>query len=221
MKKKLNCPPTNDINNIIERKNKLVKQLNQTLKVIDITTKTLGITGGVIQSLEIAFNILKNLPIPSSVPPGVGLPVNVILDIQDRKDDVSKIINRLKTVNISTLSILVLLRQVLLQVIQLLNMLDTLIQECYPDAEQEQLDIILTDLTDIQSEEVSIVTNVNGFEMKVETENTTKPLKRRRATAQNKQGVIMLKGEWSFSSIDQILIDELVFYIQQNNLKAD
>ena len=221
LKKKLNCPPTNDINNIIERKNKLVKQLNQTLKVIDITTKTLGITGGVIQSLEIAFNILKNLPIPSSVPPGVGLPVNVILDIQDRKDDVSKIINRLKTVNISTLSILVLLRQVLLQVIQLLNMLDTLIQECYPDAEQEQLDIILTDLTDIQSEEVSIVTNVNGFEMKVETENTTKPLKRRRATAQNKQGVIMLKGEWSFSSIDQILIDELVFYIQQNNLKAD
>jgi len=31
----------------------------------------------------------------------------------------------------------------------------------------------------------------------------------------------MLRGEWSFSSIDQILIDELVFYIQTNNLKAD
>ena len=221
LKKKLSCPPTNDINNIIEKKNKLVKQLNNTLKVIDITTKTLGITGGVIQSLEIAFNVLKNIPIPSSVPPGVGLPVNVILGIQDKKDSISKIINRLKTINISILSILVLLRQVLLQAIQLLNILDTLIQECYPDAEQEQLAINLTDLTDIQSEEVPIVTNVNGFEMRVETENTTKSLKRRRAIAQNKQGVTMLKGEWSFSSIDQILIDELVFYIQQNNLKTD
>ena len=53
-------------------------------------------------------------------------------------------------------------------------------------------------------------------EMGVETEVTDKPLKRRRATATNAQGVVMLKGEWSFSSIDQILIDELVFYIQQN-----
>jgi hypothetical protein len=31
----------------------------------------------------------------------------------------------------------------------------------------------------------------------------------------------MLQGEWSYSSIDQILIDELVFYIQQNNLKPN
>ena len=46
-------------------------------------------------------------------------------------------------------------------------------------------------------------------------------LKRRQAIAKNEAGVIMLKGEPSFSSNDQILIDELVFYIKQNNLKAD
>jgi hypothetical protein len=57
--------------------------------------------------------------------------------------------------------------------------------------------------------------------MDIETENTTNPLKRKRALAKNNQGVSLLQGEWSFSSIDQILIDELVFYIQQNNLKAD
>jgi len=57
--------------------------------------------------------------------------------------------------------------------------------------------------------------------MGVETEITDKSLKRRRATATNKQNIVMLRGEFSFSSIDQILIDELVFYIEQNNLKAD
>jgi hypothetical protein len=57
--------------------------------------------------------------------------------------------------------------------------------------------------------------------MGVETEATTNTLKRRRAIARDKNGVVMLKGEWSFSSIDQILIDELTFYIQQNNLKAE
>ena len=66
-----------------------------------------------------------------------------------------------------------------------------------------------------------MVTIVNGFTMGVETEKTTNSLKRRRSTATNAGGVVMLKGEWSFSSIDQILIDELVFYIQINDLKAD
>ena len=45
-------------------------------------------------------------------------------------------------------------------------------------------------------------------------------LTRRRAIARNKAGIIMLQGEPSFSSNDQILIDELVFYIKQNDLKA-
>ena len=77
-------------------------------------------------------------------------------------------------------------------------------------------------LTRDQSNQLSpIVTNVNGFEMGVETEITERSLKRRRAIARNRAGVIMLRGEYSFSSIDQILIDELVFYIQQNNLKAE
>ena len=51
--------------------------------------------------------------------------------------------------------------------------------------------------------------------------DTNEELKQRRAVARNAQGVIMLQGEPSYSSNDQILIDELVFYIQQNDLKAD
>ena len=49
---------------------------------------------------------------------------------------------------------------------------------------------------------------------------TDEILKRRMAVARNSQGIIMLKGEPSYSSNDQILIDELVYYIQQNDLKA-
>ena len=76
--------------------------------------------------------------------------------------------------------------------------------------------------TQNQSNQLSpVVTNVNGFDMKVETEITVDPLKRRRAVAKNTQGVVVLKGEYSYSSNDQILIDELVFYIQQNDLKAE
>ena len=218
----ITCPTPEELNRIISRKNKTVKQLNNAIKTIDITTKALGITGGIITALEIAFTILKNLPIPSAVPPGIGLPINVILGIQDGKDRIDKLITSLKTANAGLLVILVLLRQVLTQAVQYLNLLDSLVQHCYPDANQEQLSAELTALTQQQTQQLSpVVINVNGFEMGVETEATTNSLKRRRAIARNKQGVVMLKGEWSFSSIDQILIDELVFYIQQNDLKAE
>jgi len=204
------CPTQAELTNLINRKNKLVKQLNNSLKIIDTTIKVLGITGGIIQALEIALKFQVAITIP--VPPAVN-EANRILD---------KRISQLKSVNAGILSILVILRQVLTQALQLLNLLDQLVQKCYPDADQERVSLELTALTVQQSTQLSpVVTNVNGFEMDVETENTPNTLKRRRAIARNKQGVVMLKGEWSFSSIDQILIDELVFYIQQNDLKAD
>jgi hypothetical protein len=204
------CPTQAELTNLINRKNKLVKQLNNSLKIIDTTIKVLGITGGIIQALEIALKFQVAITIP--VPPAVN-EANRILD---------KRISQLKSVNAGILSILIILRQVLTQALQLLNLLDQLVQKCYPDADQERVSLELTALTVQQSTQLSpVVTNVNGFEMDVETENTPNTLKRRRAIARNKQGVVMLKGEWSFSSIDQILIDELVFYIQQNDLKAD
>lgn len=204
------CPTQAELTNLINRKNKLVKQLNNSLKIIDTTTKTLGITGGIIQALEIALKFQVAITVP--VPPAV----TEVIKFLDKR------ISQLKSVNAGILSILVILRQVLAQALQLLNLLDSLVQKCYPDAEQERVSLELTALTAQQSVQTSpVVTNVNGFEMGVETENSPNTLKRRRALARNKQGVVMLKGEWSFSSIDQILIDELVFYIQQNDLKAD
>lgn len=204
------CPTQAELTNLINRKNKLVKQLSNSLKTIDATTLALGITGGLIQALEIALR--AQIAIIAPVPPAAN-EANRILD---------KRISQLKSVNAGILSILIVLRQVLAQALQLLNLLDKLVEKCYPDADQERISLELTALTTQQSTQLSpVVTNVNGFEMGVETENSPNTLKRRRAIARNKAGVVMLQGEWSFSSIDQILIDELVFYIQQNDLKAD
>jgi len=222
LKNQISCPTPEELTKLIARKNKLVRQLNNTLKIIDNTTKILGISGNVILVLEISFKILKNLPLPTSVPPGVGVPTNVILGIQDSKDTIDKIITSLKATNAGILVTLVILRQILTQVLQHLSLLDELVQHCSPNTPQEQISAELTALTQQQSNQTSpVVTNVNGFTMSVETEATDKPLKRRRALATNKGGVVMLKGEWSYSSIDQILIDELVFYIQTNDLKAE
>ena len=102
-----------------------------------------------------------------------------------------------------------------------------LLQECANNSLLQNQESISNDLlkaTQQQSLQGNpVVTNVNGFEMAViSVEGTTNDqLLRRRAIARNQAGIIMLQGEPSFSSNDQILINELIFYIKQNDLKAD
>ena len=108
-------------------------------------------------------------------------------------------------------------------------MIDMVIGSCAKELngtlnEQEQLSNQLLKSTQQQSQQLSpVITNFNGFKMDVITltDQSINGLERRQATAKNSQGIIMLKGDPSFSSNDQILIDELVFYIKQNDLKAD
>jgi len=226
LQNQITFPTQTELNRIISRKNRLVKQLNRLFKVIQSTEKFINSTNKFISILSktILGLDIASLALPSSIPPGIGIPVGVINKSGD-------IINLLKDKikgeqgKINNLSSpLTLLKSVIAQALQYLNVLDNLVQHCYPDANQEQISSELTAITTEESNQESpIVTNVNGFTMGVETEpqSLTLSIKRRRAIATNKQGVVMLTGEWSFSSIDQILIDELVFYIQTNDLKAD
>ena len=218
---KLECPDEEKLKEIIEKKNKLTKQLNQLLTSIDTAVKILGITGGAIEVFDLIFKALKVFPAPIIG----GMPISVPLAIQDQKDNTDKILTKLRGINQGILTILVLLRSVLARVLSKMDLLDQAIQQCCPDTEefQEELSQGLLDLKEqiALQDDSPVITIVNGFTMDVEVEKTSNPLKRKRAIAKNTNGVIALKGEWSFSSVDQILIDELVFYIQVNDLKAN
>jgi hypothetical protein len=219
------CPSPEALTSLLKKKNNLVSVLNNTFTLIDTSTKIIGITGGVIELLSTAYQTLKLIPLPSSTGvPGVpGLPVSLINNIEDFKLKFDKTIVDLRKLNNDIASLLTLIRDIIVQCIQYLNLLDQAFAICFPDTPADNSNLagtldILTQTSNLQN---TPVIEINGFTMDIETENTTNPLKRKRALAKNKQGVSLLQGEWSFSSIDQILIDELVFYIQQNNLKAD
>ena len=215
------CPPQPEMDKLIATKNKLVKKINNTLTVINKTTEILAQSEQILAITSPTIKIIRQLPTPVAIG-GVGIPLNIITGVQDVLKFLDNLVEKLLYVNTATLAILTLLRGVLTEVLALLKLLDILTQYCYPNTDQEQISAELTALTTQQSVQLSpVVTNVNGFEMGVETENSPNTLKRRRAIARNKQCLVMLKGDWSFISIDLILIDELVFYIQQNNLKAD
>ena len=235
------CVPNPRLLQMIKLKNKLVRQLNNIYKIIDRAVKFVGIAAGLLSAFRIVIRVLKLLPIPVSFPPGFGIPLSVINKIQDILDKISKKIGQFTQITVGILAALIILREILKQAIRLLDLLDELIGKCaeesggtlvdesgnvinYSSIPQTELDNAL--LASLEEEENDGNPGppylVNGFILEVQTDrkNPVGSLKRRYAVAKNKQGIIMLEGEKSFSANDQILINELKFYIQQNDLKA-
>lgn len=213
------CPA--NLNELIERKNKQTKVLNNIYNFLNSVQVGVRILDGSIDVAQIVIETLRALTlIPSTL--ATPIPGSVAVEVKTIQEKLKKY----KLISSSTLIVLTILIQALSLALQYLSLLDTLIQKCATkdSTPQEQVTNDLLLATQQQSNQLSpVVTNVNGFEMAViNVDNVTiNGLKRRRAIARNKSGVIMLQGEPSFSSNDQILIDELVFYIQQNDLKAD
>jgi hypothetical protein len=364
----LQCPTPEERKKIIDQKNKLLKALTNIQNALTAALQTLVPVKGIIDATDIAFKIIKLLPLPTAVPPGIGLPASVLNGFADLMDFLKKLIVYSKHIVDTTLGILILLEGFLAIVIGLLQLLDYLMQICAANEIEDEINgdapsslinqeinnienilnnngvsnggvgtgdvgtggvgtgvgtggvgtgvitrgvgygggnnvaliqsinniqgiintiqnpnpliaanqslalntlnvltsqinsnqsltdisstlntlqsqtnlisisstpilisqtnqvnqfAIANQLTDLTNQNPNPISSINGFIMGVEPENTPSPIKRRRAIAKNRQGIIMLTGEWSYSSIDQILIDELVFYIQQKDLKAD
>lgn len=241
----LTCPADIEgINEVIELKNKLTKQLNNIYGQIGGISTLLDVTPPIIDGVEIgktaakiAIDVVAFIPSTLATP----IPVGPILKGKDAIDVLNKLIGKYGGQISTAESYFTSITSELEKILNLLSMVDLFIATCSQKLidenengngngnnngllAQNALSDALLNSTKNQSNQGSpVVTGVNGFTMKVVSlENEpNEDLQRRQALAINPSGVTMLKGDPSYSSNDQILIDELVFYIKQNNLKAD
>ena len=227
------CPEDQEsIKALIAKRNRLVRQLNNIYRIVDAAVKGLGVFASLISIFKTIYNIFKNLPLPTTIglPPGpqggviTSASYGKVSKYIEKFDKIKEKIDLIEKLTLAVLSALVLLRIYLLKALQLLKILDNKLDQCSRglNIEQEELDNELTALLLAEEEDGNVVViDVNGFTMGVEVSKVkVGSLNRRFATASNAQGVVLLRGEPSFSASDQVLIDELVFYIQSNNLKA-
>lgn len=202
------CPSPEVIQELIKKRNKLAKQLNILFQIINGTLIALGITEGILILAQSSQTTILATPTPT--PPIVP----------KTESEINSQIKKYRAIIEGTSIILTILSRILKRVLDLLESLDFKIQSCAKDVDLIPITIELNEIN--QTNQTSPELNkVNGFTFDIETEPTTNNIKRKRAVAKNPQGVILLRGEYSFSSSDQILIDELAFYIKTNNLKAD
>lgn len=222
------CPANNQkLLQVIQLRNNLTTQINNLYKTIQFAQKTVKATDVIILGLQQAkiliISTFTSLPAPAAT-----LTTGAISLLEENKknqiDRINKQINnaRAKVYDLDPLFVVALSN--LEKVLTLLKLLDSLIKEC-----SQNLEIPLTEIDQSLTEAITlsavqgnpVITEYNGFKLEIKQEDSTSEYKRRYAQALNKDGIVLIKGTPSFSSNDQILINEVIFLIEDKNLKAD
>ena len=232
------CPSDNVISNIISVRNSLTKQLNNNNKILLNVQKSIGVFNKAITTFQQAkitlLAVLAAAPAPAAV-----LTSGIISAAQDAKqtgldkfdNQILKIKAKIEPLEKKLLNLLFVLDNILL----ILALLDAFIQQCAEDnnipLEQVSQDLInATQQAGLNGNGIvsntgeiapGVPNNYKGFTLEISEEQTNDKYKRRFAQARNVQGIVVLKGAPSFSSNAQILIDEIKFLIDSNNLRAD
>ena len=168
--------------------------------------------------LDTILGLFKSNPVPSAVPPGVGVPLGVINTI----DSKTKTLDDLK---LAASVILSIVSQIVAKLIDDLNF-----QERRLLPIEGLLDSGLNNLTSAQIANLSAGLgylkgyDYKGFRFFIKEEENSKFVvkgnKRRYAVALNKDGNEILQSEYSFTLSPDILIEELKLKIDEKNLVA-
>lgn len=221
--KKAICPTPDQLKQSIQRRNRLVRQLNQIYKMVAINTALAVLFTYIATQLRGVKFQIQNLPFPVSVPPGVGVPFSLISNLEEVKKVLDQFVEDNKELNKQLLIALIFLVAALIIILLILRAIDQLVFECAPGTQLEEINQELRDLEkETEANAVAPTNQVNGFTIEVQTidQNAVGDLKRRQAVGKNTQGVVLVKGDASFSAEDTVLINELAYYIQSNDLKA-
>jgi hypothetical protein len=198
---------TNLRNNTIALINNSISKLQNLQNTINQINTYIAIFGAIVA-------VLSAIPIPTAVPPGIGVPVNLITRIVQTLEKANKLVISLNVIlAIATISLENEVEKLNELILKLKNVNLTGL-----DSQQ------LADLT------ASIYNNTDqfppykGFKFKIKEEQNqafvVKGNKRHYAVATNRDGVETLKSEYSFTLDPNDLIDQLKLIIDQRNLQG-
>jgi hypothetical protein len=234
----------NQLSSIISQRSKLEELVNQVNAYIDTanTPETTNIATnlrnntitlinnsiGKLQNLQTILNqintylaifnaivtVLSAIPIPTSVPPGIGIPVNVITRIVKTIENANKLISALNVIlAVASISLENEVGKLNELILKLKNVNLTGL-----DSQQ------LADLTSSIYNNVDDFPPYKGFKFKIKEEQNqafvVKGNKRRYAVATDRDGVEVLKSDFSFTLDPNDLVDQLKLVIDQRNLQG-
>ena len=227
------CPIPERLEALILQRNNLAEVLNNTGTQLDTISAGVNFSGQFSQLLQALVNGLKGaefilnqaaklIPlIPGAIVSTVN-DLGTIADVTLTQPDGTPIIPKIKSIVTSVAPPFALIQQVILQCVTLLDQLDELILLCAPNATltptSNTIDGIVA--TQLIAENTETGNTYKGFTLEIETRAFTPKVDQNRAVGKNNQGIVLITTDYSFASNPNVLINELKFIIDRDNLKA-
>jgi hypothetical protein len=207
----------------INLKNSAISLINNSLKKLENIQKKISDLVRYIPIISLIISILTSLPIPVSVPPGVGIPLSVIMKIVEtlRKanEKIAKIIPIIGIAEGILFKEINLLRALIDQLAAINQIVEIKTVE---NLDQQQIDDLTKSI--LPSNNTQLVPTYKGFDFILKQEQDSKfevkGNKRHYAVAVNSNGREILKSDYSFTLDPNDLVEQLKLIIDQQNLQG-
>ena len=232
------CPTPEEIANVISVRNNVLSQANTISNILKGFKITLGLAKFGIDTLIkliIALKIAKTgISLGSKFIPAI--PGAVVSSLSDLDDLItSKTFDRFGNSKIAPTKFAIdgfsvpvaLMSFYVNDFIKKLESLDDKIQTCSPP---NTIDVTtlpppspeLIEIAQVeqQAEESPNLSTYQGFILEIEKVPYSPTVDRIRAVGKNQDGIVLIQTELSFTQVEQIMINELKFVIDRDNLKA-
>jgi len=229
------CPTDAKLKEIINTRNGIVRSLNSISKTLSVLTKiidgintTISTLTGIITGLQVAKTVASAAAKASPVVPG-AIPAT----LSDLGDLINKltfsttgkaIIENYKSIVASASLSISMVNKNILQIITVLNNIDSKIKTCnkYVSNDLSTISPDLIKIADLQkqAEKTQNNTTYSGFIIEIEKVPYTPTVDRKRAVGKNQDNITLIQTPLSFTTDDQILIEELKIIIDKDSLKA-
>jgi outer membrane lipoprotein SlyB len=226
------CPNAKELQKIIKIKNNLSKNIGAFQKRAQKFKSTAGQLVRIASTVRTAITVIKNIPTPTAIippgsPGGLGVPMNILNRYSDKLIQLDKLVEKYTNEGTAILSTVEGIIPPIDNIKNRLDSIDIAIQQCSTDtATTLDLAAILVTAqpkgnTGTEGTPIDTFTGqpdpkytYKGYTLAVvQDPNSPKVAPRRYAVAKDGRGIVVLKGQPSFSSSTDILLDELKFRI--------
>jgi hypothetical protein len=202
-------------------RNNAVTLINNSINKLNILQKNIAKIDLYITIFTVIVSIITALPIPTAVPPGIGIPVGLITRIVQKLDKASKLIVSLNVITAIAITILEDEINKLNELIDQLHDISQLLNEkTLTNLNEQELTNLTNSITSTNNE----FPEYKRFKFKIKEEQNklfvVKGNKRHYAVAIDRDGVEVVKSEYSFTLDPNDLVEQLKLIIDQKNLQG-
>lgn len=234
------CPTQETLDQIIIQRNNMVEYLNNQQDRLNNLKKPIEGTGVVVDFLQqtstrikLTNFILNNVIL--ILPPGIirntinGTLAPLIKQLDTIRQTIlvtNKNEPRIPKFQGAISNVMIPLNQfsrLITQIVFKLSEIDEIIALCRPDAELNSLSpevlatVAIQLSADLDAEDSNLY---KGFRLEIETRKYTDTVNQNRAVGKNQSGIVLITTDWSFASDPNVLIRELKFRIDTENLET-